>query len=158
MGEHNIEMRAGAWLLLAEKVRQFTCYWRTIHVMLGLQSRDHAKKRKENTSWSQATFVFFRAMPPHHLTPALVACRCRPPPPPCSSTIRRLWIFDVFGSTSQLRSIIILGNFFQKLGQCEQWQHGNDSSSLYVQPQHIKVSKYPLIWSTLMWEPSWMYV
>jgi hypothetical protein len=67
-------------LLLAEKVRQFTCYWRTIHVMLGLQSRDHAKKRKENTSWSQATFVYFRAMPPRHLTPALVACRCRPPP------------------------------------------------------------------------------
>ena len=67
-------------LLLAEKVRQFTCYWRTIHVMLGLQSRDHAKKRKENTSWSQATFVYFRAMPPRHLTPALVACRCHPPP------------------------------------------------------------------------------
>ena len=36
-------------LLLAEKVHQFTCYGRTIHVMLGLQSRDHAKKRKENT-------------------------------------------------------------------------------------------------------------
>ena len=36
-------------LLLAEKVRQFTCYWRTIHLMLGSQSRDHAKKRKENT-------------------------------------------------------------------------------------------------------------
>ena len=36
-------------LLLAEKVRQFTCYWHTIDVMLGLQSRDHAKKRKENT-------------------------------------------------------------------------------------------------------------
>ena len=67
-------------LLLAEKVCQFTCYWRTIHVMLGLQSRDHAKKRKENTSWSQATFVYFRAMPPRHLTPGLVACRCRPPP------------------------------------------------------------------------------
>ena len=67
-------------LLLAEKVRQFTCYWRTIHVMLGLQSRDHAKKGKENTSWSQATFVYFRAIPPRHLTPALVACRCRPPP------------------------------------------------------------------------------
>jgi len=48
--------------------------------MLGLQSRDHAKKRKENTSWSQATFVYFRAMPPRHLTPALVTCRCRPPP------------------------------------------------------------------------------
>ena len=68
-------------LMLSEKVCQFTCYWRTIHVMLGLQSRDHAKKRKENTSWSQATFVYFRAMPPRHLTPALVACRCRPPPP-----------------------------------------------------------------------------
>ena len=27
-------------------------------------------------------------------------------PPPCSSTIRRLWIFEVFGSTSQLRSIL----------------------------------------------------
>ena len=67
-------------LLLAEKVCQFMCYWRTIHVMLGLQSRDHAKKRKENTSLSQATFVYFRAMPPRHLTPALVACRCRPPP------------------------------------------------------------------------------
>jgi hypothetical protein len=39
----------GVTLLLAEKVHQFTCYWRTIHVMLGLQSRDHAKKRKENT-------------------------------------------------------------------------------------------------------------
>jgi hypothetical protein len=39
----------GVTLLLAEKVYQFTCYWRTIHVMLGLQSRDHAKKRKENT-------------------------------------------------------------------------------------------------------------
>jgi len=48
--------------------------------MLGLQSRDHAKKRKENTSWSQATFVYFRAMPTRHLTPALVACRCHPPP------------------------------------------------------------------------------
>jgi hypothetical protein len=36
-------------LLLAEKVHQFTCYGRTIHVMLGLQSRDHAKKRNENT-------------------------------------------------------------------------------------------------------------
>ena len=48
--------------------------------MLGLQSHDHAKKRKENTSWSQATFVYFRAMPPRHLTPALVACHCRPPP------------------------------------------------------------------------------
>ncbi len=73
-------MGGGVTLLLAEKVRQFTCYWRTIHVMLGLQSRDHAKKQKENTSWSQATFVYFRAMPPRHLTPALVACRCRPPP------------------------------------------------------------------------------
>ena len=67
-------------LLLAEKVRQFTCYWLTIHVMLGLQSRDHAKNRKYNTSLSQATLVYFRAMPPRHLTPALVACRCRPPP------------------------------------------------------------------------------
>jgi len=25
-------------------------------------------------------FRFFRAMPPRHLTPALIACRCRPPP------------------------------------------------------------------------------
>jgi len=25
-------------------------------------------------------FRFFRAMLPRHLTPALVACRCRPPP------------------------------------------------------------------------------
>ncbi len=32
-------------LLLDEKVRQFTCYWRTIHVMLGLQSRDHSKSK-----------------------------------------------------------------------------------------------------------------
>ena len=39
----------GVTLLLAEKVHQFTCYWHTIHVMLGLQSRNHAKKRKENT-------------------------------------------------------------------------------------------------------------
>ena len=68
-------------LLVAEKVRQFTCYWRTIHVMLRLQSSDHAKKRKLNTSLSQqATLVYFRAMPPRHLTPALVACHCRPPP------------------------------------------------------------------------------
>ena len=42
-------MGGGVTLLPAEKVHQFTCYWRTIHVMLGLQSRDHAKKRKENT-------------------------------------------------------------------------------------------------------------
>ena len=48
MGEHRNTGR-GVTLLLAEKVRQFTCYWRTIHVMLGLQSRDHAKKRNENT-------------------------------------------------------------------------------------------------------------
>jgi len=34
-----------------------TCYWRTFHVMLGLQSRDHAKKRKENTSLQQCTLV-----------------------------------------------------------------------------------------------------
>jgi hypothetical protein len=59
MGEHR-NVGGGVTLLLAEKVRQFTCYWHTIDVMLGLQSRDHAKKRKENTSWSQATFVFFR--------------------------------------------------------------------------------------------------
>jgi hypothetical protein len=58
--------------------------------MLGCQSRDHAKKQKENTSWSQATFIFYRALPPRRLTLALVTCRCRPPPPPCSSTIRRL--------------------------------------------------------------------
>jgi hypothetical protein len=51
MGEHR-NAGGGVTLLLAEKaekVHQFTCYWRTIHVMLGLQSRDHAKKRKENT-------------------------------------------------------------------------------------------------------------
>jgi hypothetical protein len=48
MGEHR-NASGGVTLLLAEKVHQFTCYWRTIHVMLGLQSRDHAKKRKENT-------------------------------------------------------------------------------------------------------------
>ncbi len=48
MGEHR-KASGGVTLLLAEKVHQFTCYWRTIHVMLGLQSRDHAKKRKENT-------------------------------------------------------------------------------------------------------------
>ena len=47
MGEHR-NAGGGVTLLLAEKVHQFTCYWRTIHVMLGLQSRDHAKKRKEN--------------------------------------------------------------------------------------------------------------
>ena len=47
MGEHR-NAGWGVTLLLAEKVHQFTCYWRTIHVMLGLQSRDHAKKRKEN--------------------------------------------------------------------------------------------------------------
>ncbi len=59
--------------------------------MLGyLSCGARAKKQKENTSWSQATFVYFRATPPRRLTPALVACRCRPPPPPCSSTIRRL--------------------------------------------------------------------
>ena len=40
--------RSGVTLLLAEKAHQFTCYGRTIHVMLGLQSRDHAKKQKEN--------------------------------------------------------------------------------------------------------------
>jgi hypothetical protein len=56
MGEHR-NVGGGVTLLLAEKVRQFTRYWRTIHVMLGLQSRDHAKKRKENTSWSQATLI-----------------------------------------------------------------------------------------------------
>ncbi len=55
-------------LLLAEKFAS------------SLQSRDHAKKRKQNTSLSQATLVYFRAMPPRHLMPALVACRCRPPP------------------------------------------------------------------------------
>ena len=48
MGEHR-NAGGGVSLLLAEKVHQFTCDWRTIHVMLGLQSRDHAKKRKENT-------------------------------------------------------------------------------------------------------------
>ncbi len=48
------------------------------------------KKRKENTSWSQATFVYFRATPPRHLMPTLFTCCCRPPPPPCSSTVRRL--------------------------------------------------------------------
>ena len=47
MGEHR-NAGGGVTLLLAEKVHQFTCYWRTIHMMLGLQSRDHAKKRKEN--------------------------------------------------------------------------------------------------------------
>jgi hypothetical protein len=47
MGEHR-NAGGGVTLLLAEKVHQFTCYGRTIHVMLGLQSRDHAKKRKEN--------------------------------------------------------------------------------------------------------------
>jgi hypothetical protein len=50
MGEHrNTGGGRDFTILLAEKVRQFTCYWRTIHVMSGLQSRDHAKKRKENT-------------------------------------------------------------------------------------------------------------
>ncbi len=48
MGEHR-NVGGGVTLLLAEKVHQFTCNWHTIHVMLGLQSRDHAKKRKENT-------------------------------------------------------------------------------------------------------------
>jgi hypothetical protein len=48
MGKHQ-NVGGGVTLLLAEKVHQFTCYWRTIHVMLGLQSPDHAKKRKENT-------------------------------------------------------------------------------------------------------------
>ena len=48
MGEHR-NVGGGVTLLLAEKVHQFTCYWHTIQVMLGLQSRDHAKKRKENT-------------------------------------------------------------------------------------------------------------
>ncbi len=47
MGEHR-NAGGGVTLLLAEKAHQFTCYGRTIHVMLGLQSRDHAKKRKEN--------------------------------------------------------------------------------------------------------------
>ncbi len=48
MGEHR-NAGGGVTLLLAEKAHQFTFYWRTIHVMLGLQSCDHAKKRKENT-------------------------------------------------------------------------------------------------------------
>jgi hypothetical protein len=48
MGEHQ-NVGGGVTLLLAEKVPQFTCYWRTIHVMLGLQSRDYAKKQKEKT-------------------------------------------------------------------------------------------------------------
>jgi hypothetical protein len=48
MGEHR-NVGGGVTLLLVEKVHQFTCYWHTFHVMLGLQLRDHAKKRKDNT-------------------------------------------------------------------------------------------------------------
>jgi hypothetical protein len=47
--EEHINAGGDVTLLLAEKVHQFTCYGRTIHVILVLQSRDHAKKRKENT-------------------------------------------------------------------------------------------------------------
>jgi hypothetical protein len=68
--------------LLAEKLPQFTCYLCTIHVMLGCQSRDHAKKRKENTHHGHKPLLFILVLeiraPPLPVLSLAHECRQQP--------------------------------------------------------------------------------
>jgi hypothetical protein len=96
MGEHR-NAGGGVTLLLAEKVCQFTCYRR-----IGLQSRDHAKKRKETTGkiLEGNILLMTRHFIGSNKTIIVIIILML-----TNITINRLYSI---GSTSQLRSITLI--------------------------------------------------